>query len=75
MLKQDPGNPAVVYAGTTEGLWKSMDEGKEWKRVTNPEVVVNDFCSSDPRNPQRVLLATDRSGVLASDDGAATFTA
>src|SRR5579872_19226 len=74
VLKQDPGNPAVVYAGTTEGLWKSMDEGKEWKRVTNPEVVVNDVLV-DPRNPQRVLLATDRSGVLASDDGAATFIA
>ena len=29
----------------------------------------------DPRNSQRVLLATDRSGVLASDDGAQTFTA
>ncbi|MFY9791397.1 MAG: YCF48-related protein, partial [Candidatus Sulfotelmatobacter sp.] len=28
----------------------------------------------DPRNSQRVLLATDRSGVLASDNSAATFT-
>jgi photosystem II stability/assembly factor-like uncharacterized protein len=74
VLKQDPSNPAVVYAGTTEGLWKSVDEGKEWKRVTNPEVVVNDVLV-DPRNPERVLLATDRSGVLASDNGAATFTA
>jgi photosystem II stability/assembly factor-like uncharacterized protein len=74
VLKQDPSNPAVVYAGTTEGLWKSVDEGKEWKRVTNPEVVVNDVLV-DPRNPEHVLLATDRSGVLASNNGAATFTA
>src|ERR1700726_2930876 len=74
VLKQDPSNPAVVYAGTTEGLWKSVDEGKTWKRVSNPEVVVNDVLI-DPRNSQRVLLATDRSGVLASDDAAATFTA
>ncbi len=73
VLKQDPGNPAVVYAGTTEGLWKSVDEGKTWKRMSNPEVVVNDVLI-DPRNSQRVLLATDRSGVLASDDSAATFT-
>lgn len=73
VLKQDPSNPAVVYAGTTEGLWKSVDEGKTWKRVSNPEVVVNDVLI-DPRNSQRVLLATDRSGVLASDDSAATFT-
>jgi photosystem II stability/assembly factor-like uncharacterized protein len=72
VLKQDPSNPAVVYAGTTEGLWKSVDEGKTWKRVSNPEVVVNDVLI-DPRNSQHVLLATDRSGVLASDDSAATF--
>ncbi|MGA8762299.1 MAG: transcriptional regulator [Candidatus Sulfotelmatobacter sp.] len=73
VLKQDPSNPAIVYAGTTEGLWKSADEGKNWKRMSNPEVVVNDVLI-DPRNSQRVLLATDRSGVLASDDSAATFT-
>ena len=72
VLKQDPSNPAVVYAGTTEGLWKSVDEGKNWKRMSNPEVVVNDVLI-DPRNSQRVLLATDRSGVLASDDSSATF--
>ena len=74
VLKQDPSNPAIVYAGTTEGLWKSSDEGKSWKRVGNPEIVVNDVLI-DPRNSQRILLATDRVGVLASDDGAATFSA
>ncbi len=35
-------------------------------------MVVNDVLI-DPRNSQRVLLATDRSGVLASDDSAASF--
>ena len=74
VLKQDPSNPNTVYAGTTEGLWKTLDGGKTWKRVSNPEVVVNDVLI-DPRNSNRVLLATDRSGVLASDDGAQTFSA
>ena len=74
VLKQDPSNPATVYAGTTEGLWKTHGRGKTWKHVTNPEVVVNDVMV-DPRNSNRVLLATDRSGVLASDDGAQTFAA
>jgi photosystem II stability/assembly factor-like uncharacterized protein len=73
VLRQDPSNPAIVYAGTTEGLWKSIDEGKNWKLASSPEVVVNDVLL-DPRNPQRVLLATDRSGVLASDNATATFT-
>jgi len=74
VLKQDPSNPNTVYAGTTEGLWKTLDGGKTWKRVSNPEVVVNDVLI-DPRNSNRVLLATDRSGVLASDDGGQTFSA
>lgn len=74
VLKQDPSNPTVVYAGTTEGLWRTTDLGKTWRRVSNPEVVVNDVMI-DPRNPNRILLATDRSGVLASDDGAITFSA
>jgi photosystem II stability/assembly factor-like uncharacterized protein len=72
VLKQDPSNAAIVYAGTTEGLWKTTDTGKTWTRVSNPDVVVNDVMV-DPRNSQRVLLATDRAGVLASDDGAHSF--
>jgi photosystem II stability/assembly factor-like uncharacterized protein len=74
VLKQDPKNPAVIYAGTTEGLWKTLDGGKNWKRTTSPEIVVNDVLV-DVFDPQRVLLATDRGGVLASDDGAETFVA
>jgi len=74
VLKQDPIDPMVVYAGTTEGLWKTSDEGKTWKQMTKPEIVVNDVLV-DPRNSRRVLLATDRGGVLASDDGAQSFAA
>ncbi|HZR58588.1 MAG TPA: transcriptional regulator [Terriglobales bacterium] len=72
VLKQDPSNPDTVYAGTTEGLWKTTDLGKSWKLMSSPEVVVNDV-SIDPRNSARVLLATDRGGVLASDDGTQTL--
>jgi photosystem II stability/assembly factor-like uncharacterized protein len=72
VLKQDPHNSKIVYAGTTEGLWKTTDAGKTWKRTGNPETVVNDVLI-DPRNSKMVLLATDRSGVIASDDAAQTF--
>ena len=73
VLKQDPSNEYIVYAGTTEGLWKTTDLGKAWKRVSSPEVVVNDVLV-DPRNSNRVLLATDRSGVMLSTDGASSWT-
>jgi len=74
VLKQDPNNPAVIYAGTTEGLWLTNDSGTTWKRVTNPEVVVNDILI-DPGNSKHVLLATDRSGILASDNEQLRFVA
>ncbi|HUK23074.1 MAG TPA: hypothetical protein VLV49_00740 [Terriglobales bacterium] len=74
VLKQDPGNPAIIYAGTTEGLWKTTDSGREWRHVSSSEIVVNDVLV-DPRNSQRVLLATDRGGVLVSDDGGQTLAA
>jgi photosystem II stability/assembly factor-like uncharacterized protein len=74
VLKQDPSNSSIVYAGTTEGLWKTEDAGKTWKRMSGPEVVVNDVLI-DPRNSRRVLLATDRGGVLASDNGGQNFVA
>ena len=74
VLRQDPVNPKVVYAGTTEGLWKTTDAGRSWTRVTSPNVIVNDVLI-DARNPARVLLGTDRAGVLASDDGGQTFVA
>ena len=74
VLKQDPNDRNVVYAGTTEGLWKTVDAGKTWKRVSAANVIVNDVLV-DPRHSARVLLATDRSGVLASNDAAQSFLA
>lgn len=74
MLQMDPTDHNVVYAGTTEGLWKTTDAGVTWKRMTGSNIVINDVLI-DPRRSSRVLLATDRSGVLASDDGGVTFTA
>lgn len=71
-LRIDPVDHNVVYAGTTEGLWKTTDAGATWQRMTGANVVVNDVLI-DPRHPARLLLATDRGGVLVSDDAGATF--
>jgi photosystem II stability/assembly factor-like uncharacterized protein len=71
---QDPLNSNIVFAGTTEGLWRTVDSGKTWVRTTGPEVIVNDVFV-DPTNSNRILLATDRGGVLASNDGGFSFVA
>jgi photosystem II stability/assembly factor-like uncharacterized protein len=73
-LTQDPENREIVYAGTTEGLYKTENGGRTFRRMTASDVIINDVYV-DPRNSHRVLLATDRGGVLASNNGGETFTA
>jgi photosystem II stability/assembly factor-like uncharacterized protein len=72
VLKQDPSHLDTVYAGTTEGLYRTDDAGKLWTETTDSDVIVNDVYV-DPTDPHNVLLATDRQGVLASDDGGSSF--
>ncbi len=73
-LLQDPTDSNTVYAGTTEGLYKTSDAGRTFSRMTDPDVIVNDVYV-DPKAPSHVLIATDRGGLLSSDDGGATFAA
>ncbi len=72
VLEQDPQDADTVYAGTTEGLWKSTDGGQDFRLISPPDFILNGVLV-DPRNSQRVLIATDRGGVFASDDGGQTF--
>jgi photosystem II stability/assembly factor-like uncharacterized protein len=72
VLMQDPENLQVVYAGTTQGLYKTENAGKTFRLMTSPDLIVNDVFV-DPRNSKHVMLATDRSGVLVSQDGGETF--
>lgn len=74
VLKQDPSHPNVVYAGTTQGLWKTENAGRTWTRVSSPNLIINDIFVH-PQDSSRILLATDRSGVMASRDGARTWMA
>jgi photosystem II stability/assembly factor-like uncharacterized protein len=69
---QDPQHQNIVFAGTTEGLYRTSDSGKTWIRTTGPELIVNDVFIN-PADTNRILLATDRGGVLVSNDGGASF--
>ncbi len=71
-LTQDPQHLDTVYAGTTQGLYRTLTGGTVWSLMTGPEVIVNDVFV-DPKNENHVLLATDRAGVLVSEDGGVSF--
>lgn len=72
VLLQDPHHSDIVFAGTTEGLFRSVDAGKTWVRTTGPEIIVNDV-SVDSADSNHVILATDRGGILVSEDAGNTF--
>jgi photosystem II stability/assembly factor-like uncharacterized protein len=75
VIRQDAAHPAILYAGTTEGLWKTSDGGASWRRISPRSWVINSMMIL-PRaddGESRVLLGTEQHGVLASDDGGASF--
>jgi photosystem II stability/assembly factor-like uncharacterized protein len=72
LIRMDPSNPSILYAGTTSGLWKTINE-KDFKRVTPGDWIINALVI-DPKNPQKLIIGTEREGVQISNDGGATFT-
>jgi photosystem II stability/assembly factor-like uncharacterized protein len=72
VIVQDREHPEIIYAGTTEGLWKSADGGAEWRRTTPADWTIN-AVELPAGHPGRVLLGTEKRGVLLSEDGGETF--
>ncbi|HKM65568.1 MAG TPA: YCF48-related protein [Candidatus Acidoferrum sp.] len=73
LIRMDPTNESVFYAGTTSGLWKTVND-KDFKRVSPGDWIINALII-DPKNPQKLIIGTERQGVQISNDGGNTFTA
>ena len=74
VIRQDPQRPAIVYAATTEGLWKTASGGASWQRVTPSDWVINALVIPNDA-PNRLIIGTEKLGVLVSDDGGQNFRA
>jgi photosystem II stability/assembly factor-like uncharacterized protein len=72
LIRMDPTDANILYAGTTSGLWKTVNE-KDFKRVTPGDWIINALII-DQKNPQKLIIGTGRQGVQISTDGGATFT-
>jgi photosystem II stability/assembly factor-like uncharacterized protein len=72
VIRQDPSNRDTVYAGTTEGLWKTTDAGASWRRVTPDNWIINALVI-DPAREGRLVIGTERLGILLSDDGGRNY--
>jgi photosystem II stability/assembly factor-like uncharacterized protein len=73
LIRMDPTNPGTLYAGTTSGLWKTVNE-KDFRRVTSVDWIINALII-DAKNPHKLIIGTEREGVQISNDGGETFAA
>ncbi len=76
VIYRHPTRPGTIFAGTTEGLWVSTEDGKpdSWRQMTSSQLVIN-AIAIHPSQPDRVFLGTEDNGVLISTDGGETYEA
>ncbi len=67
VVREDPGNPRLLYAGTHFGLFASFDQGTHWLRIGDlPSVRVDDL-QIQPRTSDLVIATHGRS-IFVLDD-------
>ena len=72
-VAEDPGNPAVSYAATDQGLFRTVDDGATWSHIPISESVLEIRAVAVSPNDSSVLLAGSGSGLFLSIDGGATW--
>src|SRR5882724_265312 len=73
-ILQHPSIPGLVFAGTTEGFWRSGKGGENnsWMVTTSRQLEINSIAVH-PRNPNTVFIGTNNYGVMVSTDGGKNF--
>jgi len=74
-LAIDPAAPDVVYAGTTQGVFKTFNKGEMWAKLAADlgELYVSSLVL-EPGNGQHLYMGTSR-GIFQSRDGGQTWSA
>ncbi|HKS27755.1 MAG TPA: YCF48-related protein [Pyrinomonadaceae bacterium] len=73
-ILQHPSIAGVVFAGTTEGFWRSSNGGADgsWQLTTRRDLEINSIAVH-PSNPQTIFIATNNYGVMVSRDAGKSF--
>ena len=73
-IMQHPSKPGVVFAGTTEGFWRSERGGDadSWMVTTSRQLEIN-AIAVHPSHPDTVYIGTNNYGVMVSNDGGKSF--
>jgi len=71
---QHPSVAGLVFAGTTEGFWRSAKGGdnNSWMVTTSRQIEINSIAVH-PRRPDTIYIGTNNYGVMVSTDGGKNF--
>ncbi|MBI4418539.1 MAG: hypothetical protein HY563_07160 [Ignavibacteriales bacterium] len=69
----DRTNPSVLYAATELGVYKSTDRGETWQR-TGLSIDRTRTVTQHPKDPQTLLVGTEKHGIYATSNGGRTWT-
>lgn len=67
-IEEDPHNPAVLYLATDYGLFVTFNQGKNWMRMTGPQVpdvIINDLAIQ--KRDREMVIATYGRGIYITD--------
>lgn len=67
VVREDPANPDVLYAGTERGLYATVDGGRTWAAVGGLPAVPVDALVLHPRE-RDLVIGTHGRGVYVVDD-------
>jgi photosystem II stability/assembly factor-like uncharacterized protein len=68
-LAVHPRNPAVVYAGTQAGVYRSEDRGDHWERIAMADHGLPVWSILfHPHDPDVILVGTENCEIYRSDD-------
>jgi len=68
-----PGNRDVMFAGTQQGVYRSLDGGNTWARPDFPAGLEVWSVTVHPKNPRVIYAGTSPVGVVRSEDGGETW--
>ena len=73
-ILQHPSIAGLVFAGTTEGFWRSGKGGdnNSWMVTTSRQLEINSI-TVHPRRPNDIYIGTNNYGVMVSNDGGKNF--
>jgi hypothetical protein len=68
-VEVNPNNSEIIYAGGTQGFWRSMNGGKNWNHILDKEIF---HIEIDPKYPDTLYFGSGKE-IFRSHDGGLNY--